>query len=145
MGTSKDEYIRNIREDLDDFPQINQLLNNEEEFSEKAIERALEKALSRFNNSPPLIGSYTLEAFPRPALLVDMAIVALLERALYHRGRNSLQYSDARLSIDDKNFQLYRTMLNDMRKLSMSEAKELKMALNFSRGWGSIGSVYNGT
>ena len=137
-----EEYAVLVREDLEDFPASNEQLDFEEEFGPKAIQRALEKALSRFNRMAPNIGDYGFAAFPAPGLLVDMAIIALMQRAVFKRARNTLSYSDAGLSIDDQNWQAYRAILNDMMASVMPEAKEIKAAINITRGFGSVSSVY---
>ena len=143
MGKTLDEYMRDVREDMNDFPEVNRLLDNNTEFSEKAVERACKKALSRFNNMPPPIGDYTYTTFPDDATFVDLAIVMLLSRATIYRGRETLQYSDAGLAIDDQNFKEYITLLRDLRQEAYGNAKALKRAINAGRAWGRVSSPYS--
>ena len=142
MGKPRAEFIVTVREDLDDYKKSNRLLNNEEEFDDKVIARALEKALDRFNNTPPVIGSYSFENFPSDYLLIDMAIFELLSRASYKRGRNSLSYSEAGLHVNDQNFSEYLRLKNELRTATARDMKELKMGINLKRGFGYVTSAY---
>lgn len=143
MGpTTISDYEKLVREDLEDFPQSNTLLDSQEEFGPKAVQRALQKALDRFNTTPPIIGTYDFTNQPSPSLIVDMAILSLLERAVYKRGRNNLSYSDAGLSIDDQNWQAYRAMMNDLSARVKQTLSDVKASINLGRGFKTVDSIY---
>lgn len=143
--TSISDYEKLVREDLEDFAPGNRLLDFEEEFGPQAVQRALQKALDRFNRTPPNIGDYDFSNMPAPSLLVDMAILALLQRAVFKRTRNSLTYSDAGLSIDDQNWAGYRAIATDMAIQVRQDLVAVKSALNLNRGFKTVASIYRYT
>lgn len=142
MGQSREQYISLVRDDLDDYPMSNRILGHEEEFATKTIARACDRALDRFNTTPPLIGTWTFETFPSDSLFVDMAICALLQRATFKRGRNNLVYTESGNSIDDQMFEEYLNLKRELHASTEADLLRLKMALNLSRGVGGISSPY---
>jgi len=142
MGQTKNTYISLIREDLDDYQSSNRLLGFEEEFSRDNIARACDRALERFNTTPPLIGTWSETTFPSDTLFVDAAIYELLKRATYKRGRNDFRYSESGNSIDDQNFAQYQALKKELKDDVRAETTRIKMALNLSRGFGGVSSPY---
>lgn len=140
--TSISDYEKLVREDLEDFAPGNRLLDFEEEFGPKAIQRALQKALNRFNRTPPNIGTFDFSDMPFSSLLVDMTILALIQRAVFKRARNALNYADAGLSIDDQNWAGYRAMANDLAVQVKQELTAVKAELNLKRGFKRVSSIY---
>ena len=131
-----------VRDALDDYIESNRLLGFEEEFSTPAIARACDRALARFNTTPPLIGTWTCETFPSETLFIDMACYALLQKATFKRGRNNFTYSESGNSINDQNFQEYMALKKELKASTTEDMTRLKMALNFSRGIGGVSSPY---
>ena len=142
MGQTRETYITLVREDLDDYIESNRLLGFEEEFTPKTIARACNRALDRFNTSPPLIGTWTFEQFPSDTLFVDMAMYALLQRATFKRGRNNIRYTESGNSVNDQNFEEYQALKKELKDDTKADMTRLKMALNLSRGFGYISSPY---
>ena len=142
MGQTRETYITLVREDLDDYIESNRLLGFEEEFPPKKIARACNRALDRFNTSPPLIGTWTFEQFPSDTLFIDMAICALLQRATFKRGRNNIRYTESGNSVNDQNFEEYQALKKELKTDTHAEMTRLKIALNLSRGVGYVSSPY---
>lgn len=142
MGQTREDYITLIRDDLDDYPMFNRILGHEEEFSTKKIARACDRALDRFNTTPPLIGTWTFETFESDTLFIDMAIYALLQSATFRRGRNNLIYTESGNSIDDQMFEEYMALKKELKASTKEDMTLLKMALNLSRGVGAVTSPY---
>jgi len=141
---SLSDYIPVVRESLFDYAPKNYILDNEEEFGPDEISRALERALERFSNMPPNIGAFTITDFPAKMLLVDMAIIELLQASTMKRLRNTVVYSDAGLSIDDQNWTAYQKMLDALIARTYPYARQVKADINLARGFKCSPSIYSG-
>ena len=56
-------------------------------------------ALDDFNNTPPLIGHYTVGTFPYRSLLIRGSVITVLESVGLLQTRNQLQFSDGGISV----------------------------------------------
>lgn len=131
MGKTLEEYTEDVREFTRDIASHNRLLRFEEEFTDAEIERAINKALAKFNGIPPRIGEYTLATFPDDSLIVDMATCQILKMTGLQKTRNTLNYSDGGLTVaDTEKVGLYMNWANSLCQMALAEAKELKMVLN---------------
>lgn len=91
------------RKVYDTDPLLNILNDFKIEFSDEVISGWIEEAVYMINEAEP-VTSHRLERFPKTALLLDGAVIQMLEaRGLLHL-RNQLSYSDAGFSVnmDDK-------------------------------------------
>lgn len=97
-------YIRRFRLKIMDLDPIKNILNDQkEEFSDEEIAGFIEEAWYMINEAEPRT-NHRLSRFPRTALLLDGAMLQMLEgRGLLHL-RNQISYSDAGFSVnlDDK-------------------------------------------
>lgn len=97
-------YVRRFRNKvLDTDPLLNILNDNKLEFNDTQIAGWIEESWHMINEAEPR-SSYRLEAFPKTALLLDGAMMMMLEaRGLLHL-RNQISYNDAGFSVnlDDK-------------------------------------------
>jgi hypothetical protein len=129
-------YIRRFRgKILDNDPMLNVLNNNQLEFTDEQIAGWVEEAWYMINEAAPP-SRYSLEQFPRTSLLLDGAMMMMLEaRGLLHL-RNQISYSDAGFSVnvDDKSG-MYAQWLTNKATLFLSELKAFKR----SRSPGFIG------
>jgi hypothetical protein len=141
---SLSDYIPVVRESIFDYAPKNYILDNEEEFGPAEISRALERALERFINMPPNIGTFSITGFPAPMLLVDMAIIELMQASSIKRLRNTVVYSDAGLSIDDQNWTAYQKMVDALIARTYPYARDVKANINLGRGFKCIPSIYSG-
>lgn len=142
MGKSRDEYVELIREDIADDRILNKLIFKMEEFPEKAMSRALDKALDRYNNMTPPIPHSTLASFSYDSLLIDMAILVLIEKAVFLRTRNNLTFSVDGITVDDQNWEEYLTLKKEWANTVRKDAKDHKKAINLKRGFGGVSSNY---
>lgn len=142
MGKTRDEYVELIREDIADDRILNKLIYKMEEFPEKAMSRALTKALDRYNGMTPPIPHVTIETFPFESLLIDMAILVLIEKAVFLRTRNNLTFSVDGITVDDQNWEEYLTLKKEWAATVRKDAKDNKKALNLKRGFGGVSSNY---
>jgi hypothetical protein len=120
-------YIQRFRlKILDTDPMLNILNNQQQEFTDEQIGGWITEAWYMINEAPP-VSSYTLDQFPRTALLLDGAMMMMLEaRGLLHL-RNQISYSDAGFSVnlDDKSG-MYAQWLANKANLFLSELKAFK-------------------
>jgi hypothetical protein len=97
-------YVRRFRSRvLDNNPLKNVLNNYEEEFTENEIVGWVEESWYMINEAEPRT-NYRLDNFPKTALLLDGAMMKMMEaKGLLHL-RNQLSYNDAGFSVnlDDK-------------------------------------------
>ena len=142
MGQEKRDYVLLVREDMADYAHNNRLLYKEEEFTPKNIERALDRALDRFNTTAPRIGTYSLVDFPSDSVIIDLAIYYLLRSSWIKRGRNDITYSESGNSVNDQNFTQYKSMLDTIGSEAESAMMHLKKQINLMGGFGHIPSVY---
>lgn len=97
---TRSEASTRVREFLRDKKELNKLLDNEFESSQRQIEFAMDMAIDDYNNTPPRLGTYTVDNFPWSYLLIIGSVVQVLKSAGLEKARNNLQYSDGGLSID---------------------------------------------
>lgn len=120
-------YVRRFRgKILDNDPMLNVLNNNQQEYTDEQIAGWIEEAWYMINEAAPPT-RYSLEQFPRTALLLDGAMMMMLEaRGLLHL-RNQISYSDAGFSVnvDDKSG-AYAQWLSNKASLFLSELKTFK-------------------
>lgn len=145
-GKTIDEYVVDLRELLQDHPQFNRLLLWQEESGDGALRFALRQALDRYNyRIPPFMGGVTFESFPADSLIVQLAASTVLEMVGVLRTRNSLNYSDAGLSIrDTEKSQDYRQWALQFKQEALSDAMAYKQIRNVQSILysGGIGSSY---
>lgn len=133
MGKSLAEYTEDLRIAYQDIATKNRLLRFNEEFSDPEHAKAIDKALSRYNTTPPMEISATLATFPSDSLLIDLALCELCKMSGFYSTRNSLQYSDSGLTIADveKSGQ-YMNWVNMLCKQAQEDAKTLKRSINLA-------------
>ena len=145
-GKAINDYVVDLREFLQDHPQFNRLLLWQEESGDGAFRFALRQALDKYNYLiPPLLGAVSFESFPADSLIVRMAASIVLEMVGVLRTRNSLNYSDAGLTIrDTEKGQEYRQWALQFKQEALMDAKAYKDVRNIQSILysGGIGSSY---
>ena len=142
MGKSRDAYIKDVRNSLSDYAHLNRLLDDEEEFSDDRLAYFLDKALDRYNTTPPPISSSSYEDFPSDSLLVDMAELAALESALILRSRNALTYTSDGTTVALDNVAEYDRLVQSLRARINQEIMSIKLSINLKRAFGKVHSPY---
>jgi hypothetical protein len=97
-------YIRRFRGKVNDNdPLLNILNNHQEEYSDEKIMGWIEESWYMINEAEPRT-SYHLNNFPKTALLLDGAMMVMLESQGLLHLRNQISYNDAGFSVnlDDK-------------------------------------------
>lgn len=87
---------------LMDKPEGNLLLG-EFEFGEEDLKNAMESLVSKWNETRPHVGTYTIETFPYKYNYTLGVSAQLLRSAAIRFGRNELNYSTQGGSVDDQN------------------------------------------
>ncbi len=125
------QLITLIRAKLRDYPELNRLVAGVES-SDRQIAFAVLQCIDDWNTTPPLLGAVRLDTFPSLALLIDGAIIQLLQSVGLLQLRNHMQYSDGQgvsVSTSDKAPQLM-AWANLFGQAYEAKKTRLKMALN---------------
>src|SRR6056300_168271 len=92
------QFVTQVRQYLRDFPELNRLIDGEES-SDRMIAWAAIDALDDINNTPPLIGAYTIDSFPYRSLLLRGTVIAVLESVGLLQTRNQINYNDGGIQV----------------------------------------------
>ena len=124
-----------VRNYVRDFPELNRLISGEES-SDRMIAWAVVDAMEDFNQTPPLIGSFSLSEIPKH-ILIRMATVSLLESVGILQTRNNLKFSDGGISVgvSDK-APMLMNWIGYMRREFERKKLEWKIAKNIEAAWG---------
>lgn len=129
-------FVSQVRLYMRDFAELNRLLDGQET-SDRQIAWAVLDALSNFNGTPPLIGTYSLEdllAINQSHLLLRMTVETVIESVTLLQMRNHINASDGGINvgINDK-----APMLQNWLKMSKSVTEQrkqhVKVALNIGQ------------
>lgn len=124
----------------DTSPSYNSLLEDLE-FSDEEIVYAITRPVEEWNETPPLLDTYTTGTFPFREFWRKATIGYLLKTAAYHYQRNYVPYNAGGISFDDKNkapqyFQSGEQALQEWRAFILAKKREINMGLAF----GTMGS-----
>jgi hypothetical protein len=134
---SLQRFVNQVRMYLRDFPELNRLVDGYES-SDRMLAWAVIDALDDFNNTPPLIGAYTVSGFPYPSLLLRGAVISVLQSVGIMQTRNQLQFSDGGISVgvSDKAPMIMQWV--QMLQQSYEQKKvQFKIATNISNALGN--------
>lgn len=120
-------YVKRLRRKILDNDPLKQILNNyQQEFSDDDLSGWVEEAWYAINETEPQT-NYSLEQFPKTALLLDGAMLQMLEaKGLLHL-RNQVSYNDAgfAVNLDDKSG-MYAQWLTQKVQLYLQELTRFK-------------------
>lgn len=121
---------KRFRNRILDLDPLENILKGDLEFSDERIEGFIIEALYDINEAEPRRRQFTLQQFPKTALLLDGAMVMMLQaRGLMHL-RNQVSYNDAGLSVnlDDKSG-YYAQWLGQLKASYVNDRAEFKRTL----------------
>lgn len=128
--TSMTRLIERFRNRILDSDPLDNVLKGDLEFSDKQVEGFIIEALYDINEAEPRRKQFNIDRFPRTGLLLDGAMVMMLQaRGLLHL-RNQISYNDAGLSVnlDDKSG-YYAQWLGQIKASYLADRKEFKRSL----------------
>lgn len=130
-------YIALVRAKMRDYPELNRLTSGVES-SDRDIAMALMLTLDDYNSTPPLLDKATLRSFPSKSLLVDGAVIQLIQSLGLLKSRNFIQYSDGQgvTSSATENPQLLMQWLNMFTSSYEQRKVRNKMAINLNEAMG---------
>lgn len=130
------EFVSQVRQYLRDYPELNRLIDGEET-SDRMIAWSVIDALDDINNTPPLIGSFTVETFPYRHLLMRGTVLAVLESVGLLQTRNQISYSDGGISVNasDK-APMIMNWINMLRGTYEQKKQQFKIAVNIAEAFG---------
>lgn len=129
------EFVSQVRQYLRDYPELNRLIDGEET-SDRMIAWSVIDALDDINNTPPLIGTFTVETFPYRHLLMRGTVLAVLESVGLLQTRNQISYSDGGISVNasDK-APMIMNWINMLRGQYEQKKQQYKIAVNISEAF----------
>lgn len=137
------KFIRNMRLWMQDFAQLNALLDGEE-WKDYHFELFIDMALDDWSVTPPLLRRYTsIESFPSKFLLMLKVAVIALESAAMLYARNNLNYSDGGITVATSDKAPVYLALAD-RFQSQYERMKMRwlMSMNAEQAYGGVHSEY---
>lgn len=96
--------VSRLRNKIYDNDPLKQILNNyKQEFSDSTLEGYITESWYEINEAEPQT-SYSLEQFPKTALLLNGAVIQMCQSKGFLHLRNQISYNDAGFSVnlDDK-------------------------------------------
>lgn len=133
--------VDEVRAYLEDYPEVNLLLDKEE-FSNAKIQLCISLGADEYNNMPPK-GSYNLENFPSKSILLQGTLWQLFQSRAAIAVRNHLTYSDGGIQIPiEEKYEMWASLANTHRAAFAEAAAKLKIYENVAGGWGSVSSDY---
>lgn len=94
-------FVQTVRLYMRDFPELNRLVSGEET-SDRQIAWSVLDALSDFNGTPPLLGTYIVEDLlqqNQQALLLRMTVISVIESVGLLQTRNHINYSNGGINV----------------------------------------------
>lgn len=133
MTDTMKRFIAQVRLMVRDFPELNRLVAGEES-GDRFIAWAVLDAISRFNGTPPFLGSFSLEDLVQKNqvhLLTRMTIESLLESIGLLQTRNHLNYSTGGINVgvNDKT-PLILNWLQYFKSTTEQRLQQVKVAIN---------------
>jgi hypothetical protein len=134
--------IDDIRVYTKDIPELNILLEGEEQSSEDLILLAERLTVSDFNSLPPMT-VFQVKNFPSDVVLLYGILyhLAVSESEKQLRNQVTFQTQGMHASIDDKH-SVYLQLAQTYKAMFTAQAKEMKQQMNMSAAWGGSFSPY---
>jgi len=131
--------VDEVRAYLEDYPEVNLLLDKEE-FSNAKIQLCISLGADEYNNMPPK-GGYTLENFPSKSILLQGTLWQLFQSKAAIAVRNHMSYSDGGIQIPiEEKYEMWASLANTHKASFVESASKLKIHENMQAGWGSVSS-----
>lgn len=109
------------------------------EFSDLDLVLAMRRCVQLWNETPPMLMTYTVDSFPYRYWWLEGTVGHLLTSGAQRYLRNTLQYSAGGVTIDDQNkWQQYLTIGQQKMQSFMDWMRTTKYAMNMDRAW-SVG------
>lgn len=143
-----EQFVSGVRLYLRDHPALNRLIHGEET-NDRMIAWCVMDAISEFNGTPPLLGTYSFTYFMEnnlQSLLRKGTVICILESVGLLQTRNHLPFNDGGLSVSvsDKT-PLLQSWIDRFRAKWDPEVKQVKIAMNIDSlldGGGGVASEY---
>ena len=133
---NRGELITRVRDFIRDKRELNRLLDNDYETSQRQLELAVDMCLDDYNNTPPRLGVYTTDNFPWIYLLIIGSAVQVLKSAGIMHSRNHLNYSDGGLTVaTDEQATYYVNWLNVLGQEYEEKKMRAKQSENLDQCW----------
>lgn len=141
LSSEMTAFIHMLREHLRDYPELNRLITGVET-SDRMLLHAAGKALVRYNGTPPMSQLSLSQVFglQHQDLLLDMAVINVLESVMLLQARNQLNYSTGgtTVGVNDKAVLLLK-ILQYLRATVDQDLKVRKVAVNILSILGDMG------
>jgi hypothetical protein len=131
------KHIDVIRDRLNDYPDVNLLLNDKQ-FGDRRVLNALLYILEDFNTFPPMRTYYTLLDFPRPQILYTGAIAELLRSLAITDVRNFYPFQAGDIQLNPSKANEYLQLSEQYRQMYIAERERFKRMLAVEEGYGGV-------
>lgn len=160
------DLLADLRDYLRDKPELNRIIADYETKAASFIQ-SIQKAVSRINSTPPLgvcnlsiqsaidseNNTYYILNYPADFkhILMDGIILEILKSLLYYKNRNTLNYTDGNISIQEENLSahlnIYRLHQQEFTRelMTYKQAKNISSLLSGDTGLGSDYSYFYST
>jgi hypothetical protein len=113
------------------------------EFSDTEINFAIMRPVEEWNETPPMINTYSAATFPYREAWRKATVAYLLDTAAYNYARNRLQYNAGGVMTDDKNkFADYAAFSKVLRQEWKDFMMAKKVEDNINQFFGTMGMPY---
>lgn len=131
---------KDVRLFMMDKPELNPLLRGVR-WSPEEIDASIVHVISYYNESPPLIESFTAETFPwRFTLLLGIA-GHLLRSAAINEASNNLTYQVDNVSVNDKDkAEIFSKLGGQYWEDFKTQVQNIKVSRNIAAAFGSLSS-----
>lgn len=143
-----EQFVSGVRLYMRDYAALNRLIHGQET-NDRMIAWCVMDAISEFNGTPPLLGTYSFTYFMEnnlQSLLRKGTVICVLESVGLLQTRNHLPFNDGGLSVSvsDKT-PLLQSWIDRLRSKWEPEIKQVKVAMNIDSlldGGGGVASEY---
>ena len=132
--------VRELRAKLRDYPEVNYLYQSEES-ADHELARCLYESIEEINIMGPVFDeSWTFTSVPKRIvrLVVDLAVVRVIEEVMLWMARNEFRYTSGNTSIQlfDR-WRSYQAIAPGLRARVTQQTQTLKGSINAALAWGA--------
>ena len=125
-----DKYIVYLGMHIKDDPAVNKLIEGKQ-FAPSQVKMAMVIAFDRIDKTPPVLARLNAEEYPI-YIALKAGVVQLMETAQIVDIRNSLQYQDGAMTVNDTYEGMYAQLLTYYNRF-VNELRAWKMQVNIER------------
>lgn len=130
------EKVKKVRELLNDYAEVNIILNHQKQVADKRIARAIQLTLQEFNEMPPIRTHFSACNIPNEMMLLNGAIAKILRSLTITDIRNFYPVQTGDVTINPDKSQQWYNLATAYEQDYRIMAEKIKKSINVSRGFG---------